>query len=579
MMVPDFVQKFYRTPTALDLMYFAPCQKDMYKAFHIHGYKPGITHVYSNFTNRSGRLHSVPNSTHVIHAGLQYFILKHLIQEWNETFFKRPKKEAVDEYLRIIQGALGKKIKIKHLEQLHDLGYLPIRIKSLPEGSRVPYGVPTFVVSNTIAGFHWLTNLIETVESSETWQISTSATIAYEFRKRFEMSPLMKDIIKFMGHDFSYRGMGGGTQHAAMSGFGHLCSFVGSDTIPAGIFAERYYGAQIDKELVFASVDATEHSVMCSWGPNEEIDCLLYLITNSTPSGIISIVSDTFDFWQLITKYTLELKDVIMSREGQVVFRPDSGDPVEIICGTTEYLFETEQDAIQFFTDYHMNQASEDCEGSYNCGNPEYQDECKIGDKYFIAKTKFEYNRHDKTYYYVEEQSDVVFEEIQPTPEMKGMIECLWDIFGGTVREDGLKQLDSHVGAIYGDSINLDRQDRIINGLVRKGFVPSVVLGIGSYSYNYVTRDSQGSAVKATDVQFGEGNHVAIFKDPKTDQKKKSAKGLLRVDLVNGEYVLRDNVTPEQEAGGCLETIFEDGKLIKFTTLNEIRERINATFK
>ena len=559
MTMPAFVEKFYRTPTASDLMYLAPLQKDIYKAFHVHGYKPGITHVYSNFTNRSGRLHSVPNSTHVIHAGLQYYILKHLIQEWNETFFKVPKKQAVAEYSRVIEGALGKKIKTKHIEALHDLGYLPIRIKSLPEGARVPYGVPTFVVTNTVAGFHWLTNLIETTESCETWQISTSATIAYEFRRRFELSSLAKAVIKFMGHDFSYRGMGGGTQHAAMSGFGHLCSFAGSDTIPAGLFAERYYGAEIGKELVFASVDATEHSVMCSWGPDEELECLTYLMTKATPKGIVSIVSDTFDFWKLVTEYLVELKDIIMNRDGTVVIRPDSGDPVKIVCGDVERYGDMEE-AEEHFGNiaYQMN---EEDEVWWRQTEPETYN-IRIGSTYYRVTVTL---------------GGAEFEEVTPTAQMKGLIECLWDIFGGTI-VDGKKLLDSHIGAIYGDSINLKRQDEIITLLEDKGFVPSVVLGIGSFSYNFCSRDSQGSAVKATNVQFGEGNHVAIFKDPKTDTKKKSAKGLLRVDMIDGEYVLRDNVTPEEEEGGCLETVFENGELVKYTTLAEIRARIDATF-
>lgn len=291
-----------------------------------------------------------------------------------------------------------------------------------------------------------------------------------------------------------------GTQAAAMSGFGHLTSFVGSDVIPAALFAEKYYGAKIDKELVFAAVDATEHSVMCSYGTEGEIDSLEHLITNVTPNGIISIVSDTWDLWKLVGEYLPQLKDKIMSRDGTVVIRPDSGDPVKIICGDTE------------------------------------------------GKTEL---------------------------ERKGLVECLWDIFGGT-KQDGLKLLDGHIGAIYGDSITLERQDLIIKGLLAKGFVPNVVLGIGSYTYQYVTRDTHGSAVKATDVQFGTGNHQPIFKDPKTDRSKKSAKGLLRVCRdANEELYLMDCVHPDDE-GGVLETVFEDGLLVRETSLEDIRKLVNS---
>jgi nicotinamide phosphoribosyltransferase len=557
------------------IRYPALLQKDMYKAFHVHAYKPGVTHVYSNFTNRSGRLSNVKNNKHVVFVGLQYFMLTFLIDDFNETFFKRDKAEACVEYKRYIEAALGKPIDIKHIEALHDLGYLPLCIKALKEGSLVPYGVPPFVIFNTVAGFGWLTNMIETVLSAETWGISTSATTAFAFRQRFEQSSLAKEVIKFMGHDFSYRGMWG-TGAAAMSGFGHLCSFVGSDTIPAAYFAEKFYGAKVGEELVFASVDATEHSVMCSYNSEGELDCLRHLITKITPSGIISIVSDTWDFWKLVSEYLVTLKDEIMARDGTVVIRPDSGDPVDILCGTVEHFFDDLNVAERFFNNYHRKQAHEDCEGSYNVGDETYSNYCKVDDKYYQATTTVEYDRHDKTYYYVDE-SNTELKEVEVTPEMKGLVECLWDTFGGVVRDDGLRQLDSHIGAIYGDSITLERQDQIINKLEAKGFVPSVVLGIGSFSYQMCSRDTHGSAVKATDIQFGTGNHQPIFKDPKTDQKKKSAKGLLRVDLVNGEYVLTDDVTPERE-GGELQVVFLDGQLVNPTTLNDIRARIDSHF-
>ena len=158
--------------------------------------------------------------------------------------------------------------------------------------------------------------------------------------------------------------------------------------------------------------------------------------------------------------------------------------------------------------------------------------------------------------------------------EVKGLIECLWDIFGGTTTPKGYKLLDEHIGAIYGDAITLTRQRQILQRLMDKGFASKVVLGIGSYSYQYVTRDTHGSAVKATSVVKA-GERLAIFKDPKTDAKKKSAKGLLKIERVNGELTLFDDVTEQEEAQGLLEVVFQDGKLVKETTLNEIRECIN----
>lgn len=237
--------------------------KDIYKAFHVHAYRPGVTHVYSNFTNRNGRLSNIKNNKDVVFVGLQYFIKSYLQDSWNRTFFNVPKEEAVGEYKRVISAMLGKPVDVKHLEALHDLGYLPLEIKAVEEGTPVPYSVPSLTIINTVEGFGWLSNMIETVMSAEIWPICTSATTAFAYRKGFENTPIAKEMIPFMGHDFSYRGMMG-TQAAAMSGFGHLCSFAGSDTIPAALFAEKYYGAHIDQELVSASVPATEHSTATS---------------------------------------------------------------------------------------------------------------------------------------------------------------------------------------------------------------------------------------------------------------------------------------------------------------------------
>lgn len=290
------------------------------------------------------------------------------------------------------------------------------------------------------------------------------------------------------------------------------------------------------------------------------------LITETTPTGIISLVSDSFDFWGFVTKALPELKPYIMDREGTVVIRPDSGDPVDILCGH-EYL-EASPDDVDFdgvdayqLTGYHKEDTPE-------------LSVIRVGDKYYKPNLDFHVRANgdiDDAYI------DSLGKELREC-EVKGLIECLWDTFGGTTTEDGMKMLDSHIGAIYGDSITLERQDQIINRLKAKGFVPSVVLGIGSYTYQYVTRDTHGSAVKATDVQMGTGNHMPISKDPKTDSSKKSAKGLLCVTGSNGEYEVEHDVTPEREQEGELVTVFKDGQLLVDVSLQDIRDRVNSTF-
>lgn len=528
---------------------------DGYKLFHKTAYLPGIEEVYANFTSRSGRLSNTLENNGVVFVGLQYFILDVLVKEWNETFFNLPKEQAIPTMSRIINSYLGYEYDISHFEALHDLGYLPLEIKALPEGSVVSYGVAPMTFKSTNKDFEWVSNFIETVTSTENWPIQTSATTAIAYMKRcikaFMDAGVDTDLCKFMIHDFSFRGMFG-RHAAAMSGFGHLASgLVGTDTLPAIMFAEKYYGANVDEELVACSVNATEHStatsaiisIMEEKGLNvtdAEVEYVRYLFTKA-PTGTLSHVSDSFDFFAFVTEGLPKLKDEIMARDGKLVIRPDSGDPVDILCG------------LEFF-----DVANSDFTGSYKdlyAAGYKYLNTCG-GDRYIEINA----------------EGEVVRESITKA-ERDGLIETLYGIFGGTKTDKGYILLDDHIGAIYGDSITLARQDEIYNRLMAKGFAPVVVLGVGSYSYQYVTRDTHGSAVKATNI-IKDGKDIAVCKDPKTDAKKKSAKGLLRVEKENGTFVQYDEQTREQEAQGELKTVFLDGVITRYTTLAEIRQRV-----
>ncbi len=477
---------------------------DFYKADHRRQYPEGTELVYSNFTPRKSRLEANEN---LVFFGLQYFIKEYLVKQWNEGFFNVPKETIVADYKRRMDNALGKdSIPVEHIAELHDLGYLPLVVKGLPEGTIVSPKIPVVTVYNTNPKFFWLTNYLESLMSAILWKPSTSATTAFQYRKTFDayarntVSDTNTDFVYWQGHDFSFRGMSG-IEDACISAAGHLLSFYGTDSVPAIDFHELYYNADSDKELVGGSVPATEHSVMCMGTKDNEIGTFERLIVELYPKGIVSIVSDTWDFWKVITEFLPELKSKILARDGKVLIRPDSGDPVKIIIG--------DKDATP--------------------GSPEY----------------------------------------------KGAIECMWEIFGGTVTEKGYKLLDSHIGLIYGDSITLQRQKAILEGLKEKGFASfNVVLGIGSYTYEYVTRDTYGFAMKATYGEVkGEGRN--IFKDPKTDDgTKKSAKGLLAVRRADGKLILKDECSWEEEKQGLLQTVFENGKVVNEQSLSQIRERI-----
>lgn len=315
---------------------------DFYKADHRRQYPEGTTLVVSNFTPRSGKHANVPAKDQICFFGMQHFVQDFLVRIFDSGFFKLPKEQAVGAYRRRMDNALGKgAITMEHIEALHDLGYLPLEIRSLPEGSKVPVNVPCMTVRNTLPEFFWLTNYIETILSTYLWLPSTSATTAWNYRQLLDKyvaktgSPA--GFVDFQAHDFSFRGMSS-LQSAMMSGGAHMLFFRGTDTVAAIDWLETFYDADSDKELIGCSVPATEHSVMCMGGEMDELKTFHRLITDLYPSGIVSIVSDTWDFWQVLTEYAAALKPAIMSRAGKVVFRPDSGDPVKIICGDPEVM-------------------------------------------------------------------------------------------------------------------------------------------------------------------------------------------------------------------------------------------------
>lgn len=547
----------------------AALSADFYKVGHRPQYPAGTELVYSNLTARSSKLaKSLHDSgsfdNKVVFFGLQGYIQNHLIDNWNRTFFHLPKSVAIGKYERIIRRTLGDaSVSVDHLEALHDLGYLPLIIKALPEGSRVNIRVPVLTIANTLPEFFWLTNFIETSLSAENWKPMTTATTAFEYKRLLTKwatltgSPI--EGVQWQAHDFSMRGLSG-VHDAMVSSPGHLLSFSGTDVIPAIEYLEEFYGADVDKELVGGSVPATEHSVMCMGGLETEIQTFRRLITDLYPNGILSIVSDTWDFWKVMTQYSAELKAEILARDGKVVFRPDSGDPVKILTG---YIYKSYPSIAEAKADYGFL-------AGYSTANEEVVYEAvEIDGKFY----KISFNRWPD--YSV---SDVeIGEQITPA-EAKGAVECLWEVFSGTTTSTGHRLLDSHVGLIYGDSITIQRAEQIMSRLANKDFASAnVVLGVGSFTYQHVTRDTLGFAVKST---YGVINGVGteIFKDPITDNGiKKSAKGLLRVEKEGNDFVLYDQQTPQQEALGELRVVFRNGEVFHRQTLAQIRATLTAS--
>lgn len=567
---------------------------DFYKIGHINQYPENTEMIYSTWTPRTSRIKGIDK---VVVFGIQGFIKQYLINYFNDNFFSRPKEEIVNEYVRVIKHTLGvSNPDATHIEKLHDLGYLPIRISAVPEGTLVPLRTPMLTINNTLPKhpeFYWITNFLETLMSAEMWQPMTSATIAHEYRRILDHYAIettgSTDGVEFQAHDFSLRGMAG-VDAGAKSGAGHLLSFVGTDVIPAILYHEKYYNANIEKELVGTSIPATEHSVMCANSDadtRDEYESFRRLVQDVYPSGFVSIVSDTYDFWKVVGEVLPKLKDIILGRDGKVVVRPDSGDPVDIICGkyipdlTNERWCKTLEDAKESFYEDLMDELRENTpHGEY--GDTEISGSFKYEGKYYKLGIEVDYDRYDKQYYYIDSSRTKYFKEFTPKLSELGLIEALYDIFGGTVNSEGYKVLDSHIGAIYGDSITLERAKLICEGLKRKGFASTnVVLGVGSFSYQYTTRDTFGFAMKAT-YAIVDGEEHLLFKDPKTDDgTKRSQRGLVFVGKnENGEIVYKDGLDAESYAVDelghfdLLESVFLDGKLVRDHTLADIRERL-----
>ncbi|AWW34684.1 nicotinate phosphoribosyltransferase [Mannheimia varigena] len=473
---------------------------DFYKTSHRIQYPEGSQFLYSTFTPRSNA--KAPFLHRVVSFGFQAFIMKYLIHYFNDNFFSRSEFEVVTEYTRFIADTLQIEDSGEHIAQLHQLGYLPIRIKAIPEGKSVAIKVPMMTIENTHPDFFWLTNYLETLINVSLWQPITSASIAFAYRKALmqfsEKTCDDNSHLPFQSHDFSMRGMSS-LESAETSGAGHLTSFLGTDTIPAISFVEAYYGS---KNLIGTSIPASEHSVMSSHGV-DELPTFRYLMSKY-PNDMLSIVADTTDFWHNITVNLPLLKAEILARpeSAKIVIRPDSGDFFAIICGDA------------------------------------------------TAETEH---------------------------ERKGLIECLWDIFGGKINNKGYKVLNPHIGAIYGDGVTYEKMVKILGGLEAKGFASSnIVFGVGAQTYQRNTRDTLGFAIKATSITIN-GVEKAIFKAPKTDDGlKKSQKG--RVKVITLENYVDGLTALDDFSDDLLEVVFENGKLVKETNFDEIRQNISVQF-
>jgi nicotinamide phosphoribosyltransferase len=471
---------------------------DVYKMGHMEQYVAGCTKVYSYLLARTDKTFSK-----TVFFGLQYYLEQYLsvpLEPWMADEFL--------EYREAILGTPASKDIEQKIRALCALGYWPLVIKAVPEGTVMGTRNVLMTMTNTHPDYHWCVGFVESL-ILKVWYPITVASQSYKYRETVDgyfgrtVGEPLQFLRQFTVHDFGYRG-DTTEEGAGLSGVAHLLSFTGSDTVPALPFARQFYGAQ-KGELVMASVPASEHSVMCSFGRGDELAAFRNML-RLYPTGIVSIVSDTFNIYRVLTEFATELKDEILARPAgsKVVFRPDSGNPEYIICGDPNARYGSDEE--------------------------------------------------------------------------RGAVRLLEKTFGHTVNEKGYWELNEKVGLIYGDGMYHERYARTLARLEQMGYASSnLVIGVGGILRNH-SRDTLGFAIKATYVEV-DGEAREIEKDPVTDSKKKSHRGLvtLHQDALGGYYTT-DQATPEEEATNeLLPTVFKDGRVLVHQTLAEIRARVEAS--
>ena len=450
---------------------------DSYKVSHANAYVPKLEIVLSYLESRGGKF----NET--IFFGLQYYLK--MIEGVQVT------TEKIDEAQTFWEEHFGRKdvFNRKNWEYIRDNhnGMLPIKIKAVKEGLSIPTSNVLLTIENTDPKCFWLTNYIETL-ILKIWYPCTIATQSKQIRNNILRALQYsgdESLVDFKCHDFSYRGVTSEEQAGIGSG-ANLLSFMGTDTVAGIIWLQKNYGAK----MCGYSIPATEHSIICSFGRDGEVEAYDNFL-NQYPTGVIACVSDTYNIYNACENiWGGVLKEKVVSRNGTLVIRPDSGDFFEVI------------------------------------------------------------------------------------PKV---LDILWNKFGGTVNKKGYRVLDSHVRVIQGDGMNPETINQLYWHIINLGWsADNLAVGSGGgLLMKDVTRDTSHYAIKACAARV-DGKWIDIYKEPITDTGKKSKRGRLKLILIDGVYHTV-NELEYQRFKDELETVFENGKIVKEYTFDEIKKNVIET--
>jgi len=469
---------------------------DSYKLTHWKFYPKGMTKVYSYLESRGGRF------DFTIFFGMQYYLK--FIEGVVVTM------EDIDFAEQFCNAHFGKENAFnregwEYIVKRHG-GKLPVKIKAVKEGTKVPVSNVLATFENTDDNTPWLTNVLETL-FMKVWYPITVASNGFVAKqiiaKYLNITGSDFDMLGFKLQDFGYRGVSS-EETAGIGGMAHLTNFMGTDNIAGIQYANEFYNNTEEYKMYGFSVDASEHSIACSFGSKPEDEKRYFkTMLDESASGIVSIVSDTYDVFNFTKTMATKYKSQILNREGVVVFRPDSGDPVDVNLQLIEILYKI------------------------------FKDEC-------------------------------------------------------TTTETGHILLPSQVRLIQGDGIDDAMLERILEAVVIKGFAAdNWVFGSGGGILQKFDRDTQKFAIKASygeRIVDGKKITFGIQKDPITSKGKKSKKGRLKLiklnenagDLANTYQTITSDNPNFDTSKDEMDVVFENGKILRYESFDEIRERANS---
>lgn len=588
--------------------YSSILKTDFYKVTHMQQYNTGITHFTSYLTPRGSRFKNIDK---MVVFGIANFVNEILYKDFNENFFNKHWLDIYEDLIEVLSDGLGyslptiKETELK-IKNLYKLGYLPIELNGMPEGTLCPMGVPAIEIRSTHPDFAWVAQSIESILSCEFWHPAISATMALEYKKiaKAAYDKTVDDEISHMTSmcDFSMRGQES-YDSAVASGAAFLTSFYNCSTIESRRYIRENYNDTKPERV--NGLTSTEHSVMCSDYAicGDERETFKRLLTEVYPNTSFAAVSDSRDFWNVVTNILPSLREEIEAHNGFIGIRHDSDEPVHALCGIPQFNF----NKVYSFNGSTLPISNEEEfeDFIYEFMNDNYPRVDKPFEAYFEYTNKPEEENHEEQFFSgvykiipVVYRHDYDFDEygyeIQKVRdslsyEDKGMVESLYELFGGYTNSKGYKVINPKLKAVYGDSITIPRAKEIYKRLEDKGFAANnVSLGVGSFSMECLeedgvlkpfTRDSFSIAVKATygrkRIANGEVG-FPIFKDPKGCEGKKSLKGLCRVVRKDGELKVIQNLTEEKyNAYQTHEMVnyFRDGKPVKYS-FEDVRNRL-----